>query len=140
MTFIIPAFADIVSFTTCRYYPDHRNKTVVYYYATTVLGYNYAVNGQDFHYNVVKEFEWVGWCIEPVYHGYRFAASTERSGCTMMRSVFSSTTPLPESKYLCRSSIARTMKTLSLLFSQPVSPTVATGCSFAVALLRSPQG
>lgn len=53
----------------CRYYATHRNKTVVYYYDTTALGSNYAVNDQDFHYNVVKEFERHGWRIESVYLG-----------------------------------------------------------------------
>ncbi len=47
----------------------HRNKTVVYYYDATALGSNYAVNDQDFHYNVVKEFERHGWRIESVYLG-----------------------------------------------------------------------
>lgn len=53
----------------CRYYASHRNKTVVYYYDATALGSNYAVNDQDFHYNVVKEFERHGWRIESVYLG-----------------------------------------------------------------------
>lgn len=53
----------------CRYYASHRNKTVVYYYDATALGSNYAVNEQDFHYNVVKEFERHGWRIESVYLG-----------------------------------------------------------------------
>ena len=53
----------------CRYYAAHRNKTVVYYYDATALGSNYAVNDQDFHYNVVKEFERHGWRIESVYLG-----------------------------------------------------------------------
>ena len=53
----------------CRYYAGHRNKTVVYYYDATALGSNYAVNDQDFHYNVVKEFERHGWRIESVYLG-----------------------------------------------------------------------
>ena len=53
----------------CRYYASHRNKTVVYYYDATALGSNYAVNDQDFHYNVVKEFERHGWHIESVYLG-----------------------------------------------------------------------
>ena len=53
----------------CRYYAGHRNKTVVYYYDATALGSNYAVNDQDFHYNVVKEFERHGWCVESVYLG-----------------------------------------------------------------------
>ena len=53
----------------CRYYSEHRNKTVVYYYDATALGSNYAVNDQDFHYNVVKEFERRGWRVESVYLG-----------------------------------------------------------------------
>lgn len=53
----------------CRYYAAHHNKTVVYYYDATALGSNYAVNDQDFHYNVVKEFERRGWRIESVYLG-----------------------------------------------------------------------
>ena len=53
----------------CRYYAGHRNKTVVYYYDATALGSNYAVNDQDFHYNVVKEFERRGWRVESVYLG-----------------------------------------------------------------------
>lgn len=53
----------------CRYYASHRNKTVVFYYDATALGSNYAVNEQDFHYNVVKEFERHGWRIESVYLG-----------------------------------------------------------------------
>ena len=42
---------------------------MVYYYDATALGSNYAVNDQDFHYNVVKEFERHGWRIESVYLG-----------------------------------------------------------------------
>ncbi|MBD5505628.1 MAG: hypothetical protein HDR09_18280 [Lachnospiraceae bacterium] len=53
----------------CRYYALHQNKTVVYYYDATALGSNYAVNDQDFHYNVVKEFEARGWHVESVYLG-----------------------------------------------------------------------
>lgn len=53
----------------CNYYSGHRNKTVVYYYDTTALGSNYAVNDQDFYYNVVKEFELHGWRVEAVYLG-----------------------------------------------------------------------
>ena len=32
----------------CNYYAHHQNKTVVYYYDTTALGANYAVNEQAF--------------------------------------------------------------------------------------------
>ena len=61
----IPALVD----DFCRYYAEHRNKTVVYYYDATALGSNYAVNDQDFHYNVVKEFESRDWRVESVYLG-----------------------------------------------------------------------
>lgn len=41
----------------CEYYAMHRNKRVVFYYDTTALGGNYAVNDQDFHWVIVHEFE-----------------------------------------------------------------------------------
>lgn len=53
----------------CRYYAEHRNKTVVYYYDATALGSNYAVNEQDFRWWVVHEFERHGWQCEAVYLG-----------------------------------------------------------------------
>lgn len=53
----------------CRYYSEHRNKTVVYYYDATALGSNYAVNDQDFRWVVVHEFERQGWRVETVYLG-----------------------------------------------------------------------
>ena len=53
----------------CRYYAEHRHKTVVYYYDATALGSNYAVNDQDFRWVVIHEFEKHGWAVEPVYLG-----------------------------------------------------------------------
>ena len=53
----------------CNYYARHQNKTVVYYYDTTALGANYAVNDQDFHWVVCHEFERHGWQVEDVYLG-----------------------------------------------------------------------
>ena len=53
----------------CQYYTFHRNKTVVYYYDSTALGSNYAVNDQDFRWVVVHEFEKHGWRVESVYMG-----------------------------------------------------------------------
>ena len=53
----------------CRYYMNHRNKTIIYYYDTTALGSNYAVNTQDFHWVVCHEFERYGWTVESVYMG-----------------------------------------------------------------------
>ena len=53
----------------CRYYSEHRNKTVVFYYDATALGSNYAVNDQDFRWVVIHEFERHGWQVESVYLG-----------------------------------------------------------------------
>ena len=53
----------------CNYYTRHENKTVIYYYDTTALGANYAVNEQDFHWVVCHEFEKRGWQVEDVYLG-----------------------------------------------------------------------
>ena len=61
----IPALID----EFCRYYANHRNKTVVFYYDATALGGNYAVNDQDFRWVVIHEFERHGWQVEDVYLG-----------------------------------------------------------------------
>ena len=61
----IPALVD----DFCRYYAEHRNKTVVFYFDATALGSNYAVNEQDFRWWVVHEFELHGWQCEAVYLG-----------------------------------------------------------------------
>ena len=53
----------------CRYYSEHRNKTVVFYFDATALGSNYAVNEQDYRWWVVHEFERRGWRCEAVYLG-----------------------------------------------------------------------
>lgn len=53
----------------CRYYAEHRNKTVVYYFDATALGSNYAVNEQDYRWWVVREFERHGWRCEAIYLG-----------------------------------------------------------------------
>lgn len=53
----------------CEYYAMHRNKRVVFYYDTTALGGNYAVNDQDFHWVIVHEFERHGWEVTDVYLG-----------------------------------------------------------------------
>ena len=59
----IPALVD----DFCRYYAGHANKTVVYYFDSTALGSNYAVNEQDFRWVVIHEFECHGWRVEAVY-------------------------------------------------------------------------
>lgn len=53
----------------CSYYAFHRCKRVIYYYDTTALGSNYAVNDRDFHFVVKSEFERCGWDVEDVYIG-----------------------------------------------------------------------
>ena len=53
----------------CKYYRHHREKHVVYYYDTTALGSNYAVNDEDFMSVVCDEFEKQGWRITPVHIG-----------------------------------------------------------------------
>lgn len=47
----------------CRYYAHHRCKTVIFYYDTTALGSNYAVNSVDFRYTIIDEFEKNGWSV-----------------------------------------------------------------------------
>lgn len=54
----------------CEYYAWHRNKTVVFYYDSTALGSNFAVNEQDFRWVVIHEFERHGWRVEDVYLGH----------------------------------------------------------------------
>ena len=61
----IPALVD----DFCRYYAEHRNKTVVFYYDAPALGSNYAVNEQDFRWVIAHEFERHGWQVEAVYIG-----------------------------------------------------------------------
>ena len=53
----------------CTYYAPHANHSVIYYYDTTALGSNYAVNDQDFHWVIVHEFERHGWSVQDVYLG-----------------------------------------------------------------------
>ncbi|MCR5314378.1 MAG: hypothetical protein K6E52_00580 [Bacteroidaceae bacterium] len=53
----------------CNYYQFHQNKTVVFYYDTTALGSNYAVNEQDFRWVIIHEFERHGWTVNDVYLG-----------------------------------------------------------------------
>ncbi len=47
----------------CQYYAHHQCKTVVFYYDTTALGSNYAVNSVDFRYTIINEFEKHGWHV-----------------------------------------------------------------------------
>jgi hypothetical protein len=53
----------------CKYYRHQQKKTVIYYYDTTALGSNYAVNEDDFHKVVCDEYEKNGWSVMPVFIG-----------------------------------------------------------------------
>ena len=53
----------------CQYYAFHQNKTVIFYYDTTALGSNYAVNEQDFRWVIIHEFERHGWTVVDIYLG-----------------------------------------------------------------------
>ena len=50
----------------CQYYAFHGEKTVIFYYDSTALGSNYAVNDVDFRYTIIQEFERHGWRVIPV--------------------------------------------------------------------------
>lgn len=53
----------------CKYYRHQRCKEVIYYYDTTALGSNYAVNSDDFMSVVCHVFELKGWTVTPVLLG-----------------------------------------------------------------------
>ena len=53
----------------CQYYAHYREKTVIFYYDSTALGSNYAVNDVDFRYTIISEFEKHGWYVVAVSLG-----------------------------------------------------------------------
>ena len=53
----------------CDYYRNHRKKTVIFYYDSTALGTNYAINKDDFRKVIEREFKSHGWQIKSVYLG-----------------------------------------------------------------------
>lgn len=53
----------------CKYYRHHLNKTVVFYYDSTAIGSNYAVNDEDFAAVIMNTFRLQGWTVAPVYMG-----------------------------------------------------------------------
>lgn len=53
----------------CRYYQYYPNKEVVFYYDSTALGSNYAVNDEDFAWVVCRALEKHGWIVIPTYLG-----------------------------------------------------------------------
>jgi len=53
----------------CNYYRHHKCKEVIYYYDTTALGSNYAVNSDDFASVVIKTFKNNKWTVKPMMIG-----------------------------------------------------------------------
>lgn len=53
----------------CTYYHHFANKDVIFYYDTTALGSNYAVNDEDFRWVIIHQLELHGWNVRPVYIG-----------------------------------------------------------------------
>lgn len=62
----------------CEYYRYYPTKTVIYYYDSTALGSNYAVNDQDFLWVIKHQFRLRGWnCHQvgigkPLPHGEKY--------------------------------------------------------------------
>lgn len=53
----------------CEYYRLHDTHEVIFYYDSTALGSNYAVNDEDFYYVICRTFELFGWTVNPVFIG-----------------------------------------------------------------------
>jgi hypothetical protein len=53
----------------CKYYNNMNTKIVYYYYDSTALGSNYAVNDKDFKAVIIDVFTKHGWKIIPVFVG-----------------------------------------------------------------------
>lgn len=53
----------------CDYFSHQRLKHVVFYYDTTAVGSNYAVNDEDFKFVIIENFRRRGWDVTPVYIG-----------------------------------------------------------------------
>ena len=53
----------------CKYYRHHKRREVVFYYDSTALGSNYAVNREDFRWVIINEFKKRGWRVRDVYIG-----------------------------------------------------------------------
>lgn len=53
----------------CHYYHYFKNKEVIFYFDTTALGSNYAVNSEDFRWVVIHQLELHGWRVVPVHIG-----------------------------------------------------------------------
>ena len=54
----------------CTYYRNYRKKMVIFYFDSTALNSNYAVNKDDFRKVIEREFKSHGWKIKSVYLGH----------------------------------------------------------------------
>lgn len=54
----------------CRHYDTHPRHDVVFYYDSTALGSNYAVNSEDFAAVITHRLEHHGWHVTPTYIGH----------------------------------------------------------------------
>lgn len=52
-----------------KYYHYRKNRDVIFYYDSTALGSNYAVNTEDFRWVIVHGLEAEGWNVRPVFIG-----------------------------------------------------------------------
>ena len=50
----------------CKYYHYFKTHEVIFYYDTTALGSNYAVNDEDFRWVICNQLEKNGWQVRPV--------------------------------------------------------------------------
>lgn len=53
----------------CNYFRLHRNKNIIFYYDSTALGSNYAVDKHDFKWTIENCFKREGWRIRSIYLG-----------------------------------------------------------------------
>lgn len=53
----------------CQYYEALPLHEVLFYYDSTALGSNYAVNSEDFRWVIIHELQLHGWRVRPVYIG-----------------------------------------------------------------------
>ena len=53
----------------CKYYRHQKRKQVIFYYDSTALGSNYAVNNEDFKYVISNNLQVAGWSVRDVYIG-----------------------------------------------------------------------
>lgn len=53
----------------CHYYRYHINKTLVFYYDSTALGSNYAIDENDYATVIMRTYEQNGWTVVPQYLG-----------------------------------------------------------------------